>query len=88
MVVVFPFVPVTPTTVSSREGWRNTAAAMGPMARRTDGTRTCGQPTSSQRSTTTAAAPLASASPANAWPSTFTPGTQKNRAPGRTSADR
>ena len=40
--VVLPFVPVTPTIVIERAGSPNTTADIGPIARRTEGTRTCG----------------------------------------------
>src|SRR5438309_2067334 len=58
------------------------------MACRTEGTSAWAQATSSHRSTTTAVAPLAATAGANTWPSVCSPGTQKNREPGRTSADR
>ncbi len=43
---VFPFVPVTPTTSSSRLGWRWTAAASGASAPRVSATTSCGTPAS------------------------------------------
>ena len=40
VVVVLPLVPVTPMTVSRRDGWPQWAAAIGPMAARTSSTVT------------------------------------------------
>ena len=67
VVVVFPFVPVTPTISSSRAGHSWNAAATGPMAPRTEGTRTWVTygGTCRSRSTASARAPAATASPAN-----------------------
>ncbi len=46
-VVVLPFVPVTATTSSSRDGSPKNAAAVGPIASRTLGTTCCGTSRSS-----------------------------------------
>ena len=75
VVVVLPFVPVTPTIARSREGSPWNTDAIGPIAARTDGTRTCGTATSTHRSTQSAAAPADAASGAKAWPSARRPGT-------------
>jgi hypothetical protein len=88
VVVVFPFVPVTPTTVIASAGCPKNAAEIGPIAARTSGTLIWGTSRSNQRSTTIAVDPRESASPAKAWPSAELPGTQKNRAPGRASSER
>ncbi len=64
VVVVLPFVPVTPTIVSRSDGWSNTEAAIGPAADLTSSTTTCGSVTSSTWSTTSADAPASTASSA------------------------
>ena len=74
-VVVFPFVPVTPATSSSRVGSpKNTSAAVA-IAARADGTTSCGTSGSTARSTTSATAPFATAWAAKSWPSARSPGT-------------
>ena len=82
VVVVFPFVPVTPTSGKRSDGRPKNAADIGPIAHRTVGTMTCAQPTGTGRSATTATAPAARPPAAKSCPSTCRPGTQKNRAPG------
>ena len=57
MVVVFPFVPVTPTSGNRSEGRPKNAADIGPIAHRTFGTTTCAHATGTGRSTTTATRP-------------------------------
>ena len=79
--VVFPFVPVTPSIVIASAGSRNARAAIGPIASRTERTSTWGAATSSQRSTTSAAAPASSAARAKSCPSAVAPCTQQNKAP-------
>ena len=83
-VVVFPFVPVTPATSSSRDGSPKKRRAATGIAERTSATTSWGTPMSSEWSTTSAAAPSAAAVAAKAWPSAFRPRTQKKSAPGRT----
>ena len=85
--VVLPFVPVTPTTVSEPDGSSNTTADIGPIASRTERTRIWGTSRSSHRSTTRATAPPRIASRAWPWPSVFAPTTQKNSAPGTVSRE-
>ena len=80
-VVVFPFVPVTAATRSSRDGLPKKRDAATGIAARTSGTKSCGSGRSSGWSTTKAAAPSAAAVAAKACPSAFRPGTQKKRAP-------
>ena len=46
MVVVFPLVPVTPTSGKASDGRPKNAAEIGPIAHRTRGTTTCAHPTS------------------------------------------
>ena len=70
VVVVFPFVPVTPTRGKRSDGRPKNAADIGPIARRTDGTRTCAHETATARSATTTTAPRDSASGAKSCPST------------------
>ena len=84
MIVVFPFVPVMPTIVSASAGRPNSAADSGPIAARTDATRSCGTSRSSHRSTTRAPAPARTAATANACPSAVPPGMQKKSEPGGT----
>jgi hypothetical protein len=84
VVVVLPFVPVTPTTRSSRDGWPWKAAANGAMAARTDATCTWVASTGTGRSTSRAAAPAVTACAAKSWPSARCPGTQQNSVPRRT----
>ena len=81
-VVVFPFVPVTPTTRSSAVGSPKNRAASGAIAARASATTIWGTSTSSSRSTTSATAPAATTWAANSCPSAFSPGTQKNSVPG------
>ena len=71
--VVLPFVPVTPIIVRDRDGSSNTTLDIGPIASRTDRTRTCGTSRSSHRSTTSATAPERIASRAWPCPSMFAP---------------
>ncbi len=82
--VVFPFVPVTPASVSVSEGRPKNSAAARAMATRTSSTTSCGTARSSAWSTTSATAPFATASAAKSCPSARRPGTQKNSAPGVT----
>ena len=85
-VVVLPLVPVTPTTVRSRDGSPYQRAAMSAMARRTDGTTHLRQRDAPvARSQTSAAAPAAAARAANSCPSKLSPGTQKKSVPSATS---
>jgi len=81
-----PFVPVMPIIVITSLGRPKTTADIGPIAARTEPTRSWGASRSSHRSTTSAAAPASSAARAKSWPSALAPGTQKNSEPGRTSA--
>jgi hypothetical protein len=81
-VVVFPFVPVTPTTRSSEVGSPKNRAATGAIAARALGTTIWGTATSSSRSVTRATAPASITWAANSCPSTFSPTTQKNSVPG------
>ena len=83
-VVVLPLVPVTPATVSSREGSPYKRAAMSAMARRTEAPRPA--------STASSSAPLADQrrrrrrrrpAAAKSWPSALSPGTQKKSVPAR-----
>ena len=84
-VVVFPFVPVTPTTAMCSLGLPAITCASGPSASRTRRARTCGSPTStSGRSTSSAEAPRAAAWGASSWPSWDDPGTQAKNVPGET----
>ena len=83
-VVVFPAVPVTAATSSSRLGSPKNATAARAIARRVSATTSCGSGRSSSRSTTSAAAPCAAASGASRCPSACRPRTQKNSAPGTT----
>ena len=57
LVVVFPLVPVTPTTSSSRVGSPKNTSAAGAIAARASRTTICGTARSSARSTTSATAP-------------------------------
>ena len=82
--VVFPFVPVTPTTLSSAVGSPWKVAASGAIAARASATLTSGTPSSSGRSTTSAEAPASTAAGANSWPSLLRPVTQKKRVPSLT----
>ncbi len=82
-VVVFPFVPVTPTTRSSAVGSPQNRAARGAIAARASATTTCATSKSSSRSTTSPTAPASTAAAAKSCPSTFSPGTQKNSVPAR-----
>ena len=86
--VVLPLVPVTPTTVRSREGWPASAAAASDMPRRTSGTTAWGTGKSSSRSTIRAAAPRATASGAKSWPSARAPRRAQKSAPGPASSAR
>ena len=90
VVVVFPFVPVTPIMVSRSAGRPKNSAATGPMACRTEGTTTLvtGRPRSSRLSAITEVAPASTAAAAKSCPSTRVPGTQKKSHPGRTRSDR
>ena len=83
-VVVFPLVPVTPTTRSSPVGSPQNRAAKVAIAARASPTTTCATGRSSSRSTTRATAPASTAATAKSCPSVFSPGTQKNSAPGTT----
>ena len=83
-VVVLPLVPVTPTTFSSPVGSPQNRAARGAIAARASPTTTSATPSPSARSTTNPTAPASTAAAANRCPSTFSPGTQKNNAPGST----
>ncbi len=83
-VVVFPFVPVTPTTSSVALGSPLNRAAAGAIAARTSGTWISGMPRFRGRSTTSATAPRAAASGAKSCPSRVIPTTQKNSVPGVT----
>ena len=84
MVVVFPFVPVTPATSSCSVGAPKNASAATAAAARDDSTTSWGTATSTARSTTSATAPFATASAASSWPSRFAPGMQTKSVPGRT----
>ena len=84
-VVVLPLVPVTPATVSARDGSPYQRAPMSAMARRTEGTCTSAAPAPVGRSQTSAAAPPSTAAAANACPSKLSPGTQKKSVPSATS---
>ena len=84
VVVVLPFVPVTPATSSARVGSPKKASAAIAIAARASSTTSCGTSSSSGRSTTSATAPAATASAAKSCPSAREPGTQKNTAPGVT----
>ena len=88
-VVLFPSVPVTPSTVSRREGWPWKAAAAGERARRGSATRAPAVPGGSSTcpACSTAAAPRRSASPMKQWPSVCTPGRAANRKPGSTARE-
>ncbi len=86
-VVVLPFVPVTPSTVSCSVGCPKKTSAIGPIAARTDGTTPCGTGRSSSRSTTSAQAPAATAAAAWSCPSVVCPGTQRNSVPGVTARE-
>jgi hypothetical protein len=91
VVVVLPFVPVTPTVTIASAGRPKASAETGPMASRTEGTRTCetgGSRSSIHRSTSTATAPRATASAAKSCPSVLVPGTQKKSDPRWTSKER
>ena len=81
VVVVFPAVPVTPTTRNAREGWPWNASASNAMSRRASSLTTCGTASGSGRSTSSADAPRPTASAANSWPSLLAPTRQQNRAP-------
>ena len=87
VVVVLPFVPVTPTTSRSRDGWPWKAAAAGPIARacrRHDGLHhRC---RAASRSHSSATAPASTARSAKSCPSTTAPGTQQNSEPCRDGA--
>ena len=92
VVVVLPFVPVTPTTVSRSDGYPSCAAAIDDSARRAEGTSTTGAPSArsvSPRpcSATSAAAPAATAAAAKSCPSARRPGMQTKRSPGSTSRE-
>ncbi len=88
VIVVFPLVPVTPTMAIRSPGRPKNAADTGPMASRTDGTRTWITSRGNHRSTTRATVPLPTASSAKSCPSWPDPGTQKNRLPGTASCER
>ena len=64
VVVLLPFVPVTPATVSLSVGAPKKASAATAIAAREDSTTSCGTATSTGCSTTSAAAPAATASAA------------------------
>ncbi len=80
-VVVFPFVPVTAPTWSSRVGNPKNASAARPSAARASGTTSCGTGRSSSRSTISATAPSATAPAAKSCPSARNPGTQTKSVP-------
>ena len=85
VVVVFPFVPVTPATGMRREGSPWMRAASGPIEPRTEATRAWGTRRARPAtvcSTSRAAAPASTAPAAKAWPSTRAPGMQQKSAPG------
>ncbi len=82
VVVVFPLVPVMPSTGSARDGSPWNRAATGPIDRRTDRTLAWGTAGATTRSTMSATAPRSTATAANSWPSTCRPGMQQNNAPG------
>ena len=63
--VVFPFVPVTAATSSSRVGSPKNTFAAGAIAARASETTSCGTGSGSGRSTTSAAAPRSTATAAN-----------------------
>ena len=84
VVVVFPFVPVTPTTSSSFVGSPKNTSAATAIAALESGTTSCGTATSKDRSATSARAPRSSAAGARSCPSTRAPGTQKKSAPSAT----
>ncbi len=84
VVVVFPFVPVTPSTRIARAGSPWNRAQSGPSTLRTEPTRACGTSTSSQRSTRHAVAPAATAAIVWSCPSVCAPGIQQKSAPGTT----
>lgn len=86
VVVVTPFVPVTPGRARSRAGCPWTAAATGPRTRRGSGTTRTGTPSMARSnrsapegSVRTATAPAATASAAWAAPCRRSPGSAKNR---------
>ena len=75
VVVVLPFVPVTPTDRERLGGPPNTIGGHRPHRPADRRARaTCGASTSSHRSTTRAPRPPSSAAAANACPSTWSPG--------------
>ena len=80
--VVLPFVPVMPTTVSSPLGCSKNASAAAAIALRAESTSSWGTSTSSRRSTMSATAPFATAWPAKSCPSAVNPGTHTCSAPG------
>ena len=84
MVVVFPLVPVTPTTGSVSVGLPQNSSETVASAARASATTICGVGRSSRRSATSATAPFATASAAQSCPSTPEPRTQKKTLPGRT----
>ncbi len=88
VVVVFPFVPVTATTRSEREGWAWKRPAAWARASRGSTTSTAVAPLASRASNPaapkTAAAPAATAAAAKRAPSACTPGRAKNASPGFT----
>ncbi len=84
VVVVFPLVPVTPTTVRSRVGSPWIAWLTGPSASRTSSTTMVGIPQSPARDTIAATAPAPAAAATKSWPSRSKPGMAANREPGST----
>ena len=87
VVVVFPFVPVTPATSSSSVGSPKNASAARAIAARTSATTSCGtssveRPLDDERDGAGRRPPRG----AKSCPSACAPGTQKNSAPGETRA--
>ena len=90
-VVVFPFVPVIPITLSLDDGLSFHAQANSATAVRASGTctqhRESSQPLSGATSETIAIAPFSKASPINFCPSTSLPRTATKTDPGITSRE-
>ena len=89
-VLVLPFVPVTPTSVSARAGWAKKRAATSASAARVSATRTtatCAGRVAGASSTSSALAPASIAWARKRWPSVFAPRSATNSAPGRTARE-
>ena len=85
VVVVFPFVPVTPTTLIFCEGWRKYAAERSASAWRAFKTSmAAAREVRPGFSLTMAAAPRSIAESMNSVPSAFSPGSATKSAPSTT----